>query len=304
MMKKIKGLYIYIVILFGVSCHNEPYEGDLPIGDDDCLMAMHATAEAAANYVLATEDNISLLCQIYRDALQDQIEICGDVDGALQLLVDGLGSCINENLCEGAILLTEIAYDDYIIASDLDYEEYCNAYKMALIYQIEVCGDDGTLQNLVDELEDCEPVYVETFGTWRLVAWLPDPTSDIDNDGMATDNYLDDIDCYNNETLTFNSNGTGTIFHRSIATITYSPIPGTDQLEFSSTCNDISEDVLFNWAQDGNAITFTLSDGTVLNYFRNANRLYRAVDNGFYATSAIDGTSVITDRVTYVYVKI
>lgn len=293
-----------MVFLMVVNCHDEPYEGDFPTEDNNCLAAMLATAEASVNFANASDTDFSILCQIYRDALQDEIEICGDEDGHLQLLLDGLGDCDNGDTCALAIELTEIAYNDFIVASDLDYEEYCNAYKEALIYQIQICGDDGTLQSIVDELGDCEPVYVETFGTWKLVGWLPDPSSDIDNDGITPDNYLDEIDCYNNETITFNSNGTGTMFFRSTANITYAPVAGSNELEFSVNCLDIEENRFFNWTQDGNAITFTFQDNSQLFYFRNANRLYVVIDDGFYATSSVDGTSVITDRVTFVYLKI
>lgn len=308
MMKKIKVLYI-VVLLLGFGCHNEPYEGDLPFELDSCIESKEATAEAYEDYSLANEDSYSLMCQIYRDAIEDQIEICGDEDGALQILLDELGNCIvEEDLCDEAIAATEIAQNNYENATDDDFEEVCSIYKEALIYQIVVCGDDGLLAQIIENLGDCEPVYVETLGIWRLVAWEPadpsHPALDIDNDGVLSDNYLDEIDCYDNETIEFYSDGTGILFYRSEASITYTPIEGTNEVEFFVTCFEIEENILFDWEQDGNLVMLTLSDGTIFNYFRNANLLYRAVDNGLYATSMIDGTSTITDPVSYIYVKI
>ena len=304
MMKKTRVLYLSTVFLMAMNCHNEPYEGDLPVEPDSCLLAMQATAEAFTDFSMSTEDSYSILCQIYRGALENQIEICGDEDGSLQVLVDGLSSCSNEDLCVEAIVATENARVDFENTTDDDFETLCNIYRDALIYQIEVCGDDGTLESIIEELGNCQPVFVETLGSWKLIAWEPDPTSDIDNDGMPTDNYLDEIDCYDNETMEFYSNGTGRMFLRSEANITYSPIAGTDEIEFSISCFDIEENVFFNWVQDGNSITLTLVDDTTLNYFRNGNMLFTIVEDGFFATSSIDNTSTITDTVTYIYEKL
>ena len=35
------------------------------------------------------------------------------------------------------------------------YSQYCTAYKVALQIQIQECGDDGTLQNIITSLGDC-----------------------------------------------------------------------------------------------------------------------------------------------------
>ncbi|GEM_PF-6520752 len=59
--------------------------------------------------------------------------------------------------CEEAILNTAEASEDYVFAnsSDSNYAELCNAYKTALEYQLELCGDEeGTLQTIIDSI-DC-----------------------------------------------------------------------------------------------------------------------------------------------------
>ncbi|MFC0604812.1 hypothetical protein [Winogradskyella pulchriflava] len=305
MIKRHRLLYVYMVLLFGLSCHDEPYEGDFPTENNACLLAEQATADAAASFAMASDDNFSLFCQIYRDALENQIEICGDGDGSLQLLLDNLGNCSDEDLCAEAIAATEIAQNNYENATDNNSEALCNVYKDALMYQIEVCGDDSLLQAILEELGDCESEFVDTVGTWKLVGWVTNVLRDIDNDGIVTNNYLDEIDCYDNETLTFNADGTGTLFLRSRADITFTPLSGPQGGEdFFVDCYSISEDVPFSWVQNANSITFTLTDGTVSNYFRNGNSLYVAFDDGFYATNTEDSNSVIVERVTFVYYKI
>ncbi|BAO77129.1 hypothetical protein [Winogradskyella sp. PG-2] len=307
MMKKILVLCLFIALILLVNCGNEPYEGDLPTRDNPCELAIEATANAAEDFSAATEDQYNLLCSVYKDALQDQISLCGDPDGLLQNIIDELGDCVLENpLCDDAIAATEVARQNYLLASDSDTEALCNAYKDALEYQIEVCGDDGTLRAILDELGDCEPVFVETVGTWRLEAWLTDQARDIDNDGEVTNDYLEDIDCYTNETITFYSDGTGVLYLRSVADITYTPIDGSpNEEDFFVTCNAISIDRPFNWVQIGNnTLIFTMEDGSIVNYFRNSNSLFIAIDNAFSATSTVDGVSQINERITYVYVKL
>jgi len=305
MMNKIFGSCSIIILLLVLNCDNEPYEGDIITEDNSCALAIQATTEAGNNYLMATDEDSMLLCQVYRDALEDQIEICGDASGELRLLLENLGDCNNENLCTEAIVATEIALNNYENATDDNFEALCNIYKDALAYQIEVCGEDSLLQSILEELGDCETEFVDTIGAWKLVGWVTNVLRDIDNDGIVTNNYLDEIDCYENETLTFSDNGTGIIFLRSHADISFTLINGPQSGEdFFIDCNPINEDVPFSWVQNGNMITFTQTDGTVSNYFRNGNSLFVAFDDGFYATNTEDSNSVIIERVTFVYVKI
>lgn len=306
MIKKINALYlICVTFLLGFSCHNEPYEGDILTEDNSCLLAIEAATEASENFANATEDNYSLLCQVYRDALEDVIEICGDDDGSLQLLIDELGSCASsEDLCAEAEAATEIARADYESALASNFTTLCIIYRSALQYQIEVCGDPfGSLQLIVSDLGDCQPVFEDTEGTWKLTSWLNDQGIDVDNDGEVTFDYLEEIDCYNNETITFNGDGTGVFFYRSEAEITYTPV-GADGEDFFVDCNPISINVPFTWIQNGNnTVIITFGDGTTTNYFRNADSLFKVIVGGFTATNTENANETIVEPVTYVYVK-
>ncbi|WP_299124765.1 hypothetical protein [uncultured Winogradskyella sp.] len=157
MMIKKRLLRLLFVPLFLVNCDNEPYEGELIVEDNSCEIATQASVSAAEDYALASEEDFSILCQAYRDALENQIEKCGDEDGMLQTSIDSLGECsiINE-LCDEAIIASQIARQNYLAAQDDNFEGLCNTYKDTLEYQIEVCGDDGSLQTLINELGNCE----------------------------------------------------------------------------------------------------------------------------------------------------
>lgn len=301
MVKKIFMLGLFAILFMAINCDNEPYEGEIIVEDTSCIEAIETTEIAALNFLNGTQENFSDLCLTYKEALLNQIEVCGDDDGSLQLLADSLGTCTEEiDVCEEAIAATESARITYESAADETIEDLCNAYKNALFYQIEVCGDDGSLLSIIEELGSCEIEVVDVVGAWKLVSWNTDELRDLNNDGIVTNNYLDDIDCYDNETIEFNADATGTMFLRSIAEFTYTPT--TDGEDFFTECTDIMQDKSFTWTETINSVTMSFTDGTSLSLFKNGN-LYTAIDDAFYAESTIDN-SVITERITFVYNKL
>ncbi|GAB5564021.1 MAG: hypothetical protein Wins2KO_10840 [Winogradskyella sp.] len=298
--KKIKILRYSFTFLVLFGCQNEPYEGEIVTEDNSCIIATNATNIASNNFFNSTEEEYSLFCQVYRDALADQIEICGDEDGSLTLLLNNLGNCEIDDPCdeiETQTNLARIAFESAIASS---YEVLCNAYKDALVFQIEECGDDGSLQIIIDELGECEPEnQIEIAGNWKLVSWNTDELRDLNNDGIVTNNYLDDIDCFDNETIIFNLDNTGTMFLRSEAVFSFTPT--MDGEDFFTVCTDINVDKDFTWVETINSVILSFTDGTSLSLFKNSN-LYTAIDDAFYAESTIDD-AVITERITFVYVK-
>ena len=297
--------YITVVLLLFFSCQNEPYEGDIAFEDNSCIDAIEFTINAAIDFSNATETNYSVLCQIYRDALQNQIEICGDEDGSLQLIIEELGSCASPDaLCAEAEAATEIARTNYESALITDFTELCELYRDVLEYQIEVCGDPfGELAGFIFDLGNCQPVFEDTVGEWRLVSWLNDQGIDIDNDGEVTFDYLEEIDCYDNETIAFNADGTGIFFLRSMAQITYIPDDSGGE-DFYVDCTIISNNITFTWIQSGNnSIIITFQDGSTENYFRNADSLFKVIEGGFTATNVLNPDESIVEPVTYVYEK-
>lgn len=298
--------FAILIVILTTGCHNEPYEGDIIIENNACALAIEATNDAALSYVLATPNTLNILCEVYINALENQIEVCGDENGALQSIVTELDNCsINNTLCEDAIAATQVAQTSYNAATDTNFEDLCNAYKDALQNQINSCGPSTTLQAIFEDLGTCEPEFVDTAGTWRLVSWLNNRPLDIDNDGTATNDYLEEIDCYTNETIIFNVNGSGTFFYRSIAEITYTPITGSaTDVNFNVVCNEINLNETFSWTQNGNTIPIVYADGSIRNHFRNGNSIFVVIQNGFLATNTEDSSEVIAESVTYVYEKI
>ncbi len=371
MIKKFLGLSCFALLFMAANCDNEPYEEGLLTNDNSCDLAIIAAANAADDLVLSTGQNFSLLCQVYKETLQDQIEACGDATGDLQALISSLGNCVLEddvcgvaqqntlnasvafenaanadyeslcnayrdalldeieacgdvdgslqseidslepcssntnNLCEDAIALTMTAQVNFLNASDSSYLSLCGAYKTALQNQIESCGDEnGSLQEIIDGLGNCSPDVVEIVGEWRLIGWISNNPQDIDNDGEETNNFLAEMDCYNDEFLIFNEGGTGLFYQSSYANFTFTPIEGSnDDVDFFVECIEIDQTRNFVWVQNGNEVSITFDDGSSIDYLKSINVISLFIENGFTATSTIDNTTQITEDIAFAYLK-
>ena len=241
-MKKLLALLICAVVFIFTSCEDEPLEGDFVTGGLTCETAIANTAQAALNFLGVNDDNYTQLCIAYRNALEAQIQACGDEDGSLQAAVDGLGDCTN----------------------------------------------------------DTEPTNVE--GTWLLTAWLGEEPIDLNNDGTSSANFLDEMDCYNNETIVFNNDGTGVAMSTSFAEITFEIVVGTtDEYSYTIDCIDEVENTNMTWTQSDNTISITDAFGTT-DWTLNGNELSITIPEGF-GTSNEDGSVVITQDLTIVYTK-
>lgn len=159
-MKKLSLLFTLFVLLTAFTCENEPLEGDFATGTDlSCEEALLNGIDAVLAFANATEADYTQLCNAYKVALLAQIEACGDPDGLLQIAVDDLGDCSNGDTtpddCDAATTLTEEAEIAFNNANEDDYTDLCNAYKTALLNKINACGDDGSIQAIINDLGDC-----------------------------------------------------------------------------------------------------------------------------------------------------
>jgi hypothetical protein len=294
-------------LFMAITCDNEPYEGDLVGQIDLCVLAIQTTAEASDVFDTASDEDYNLLCQAYRNALEDQIEICGDENGELQTLIEGLGDCVIEDstACDMAIEATAIALADLEDAITPEYTEACVIYRQALQNQIIECGDDGTLLGLINDLGNCEPEIFNLVGDWRLIGWQSDIPRDIDNDGVETSDYLTEIDCFENETASFNADGTGTLFYReSMEVEVSSPSNDPSDLEYTVECFEDIRNFDFTWTQEGDSITVILdSDGTVMDFFRNGDIIFIAMRDFFVATSSSSNVQDIVQDIIWGYAQ-
>ncbi|WP_299683681.1 hypothetical protein [uncultured Dokdonia sp.] len=124
---------------------------------NNCTTATTNAAAAQTAFENADPSNQEALCNAYTLALEAQIAACGDADGSLQAIIDGL-DCIDQ-VCADAIAATNAAFEIFDMADVTDEDAYvaaCQDYALALQAQIVACGDpDGSLEVTLDNLGDC-----------------------------------------------------------------------------------------------------------------------------------------------------
>ncbi|MBC3758766.1 hypothetical protein H7U19_10155 [Hyunsoonleella sp. SJ7] len=157
---------VVILALIFVSCNIEPFEGEVPEQTDNsggpiasnCSEATQNTAEVALTFqgVSISDSNYGEFCNAYKKALEDQIALCGDQDGTLQILLDALGDCEEQlSVCDVAEEKSANAKQAFENANDQNYSALCSSYKVALQEQISACGTDVNLSAIIQSLGDC-----------------------------------------------------------------------------------------------------------------------------------------------------
>lgn len=164
-MKKLRFNLPLLILLAFCSCDDEPIditllensggEGGNPTLS--CQEAIQTTADASIALSNATSETYFALCNDLAEAIQVQINICGDTGGGLQATLDTL-DCDSGSIddCENATLVVQAAQLALSNANIENYSSLCNSYVVALQSQINACGDsDGSIQGIIDGL-DCE----------------------------------------------------------------------------------------------------------------------------------------------------
>ncbi|WP_179353063.1 DUF6252 family protein [Winogradskyella vidalii] len=154
------------------------------------LAAYEASNSPDLEFIIRAD--VEAACQNYIAALINQRNYCGDVDGAIQTIIDGLGSC--DMSCDDAIANVEEAQTQLIVATIGNYFEKCAQYQFHLEEQIDICGDDdGSIQALIDTLDcgdDDNDSIPNVFEDFNGNGDFED--DDTDSDGIP--NYLDNDD--------------------------------------------------------------------------------------------------------------
>ena len=116
-MKKTSILFSIFILLTTLSCENEPLEGDFGTDNNvSCETAIQNTVDAALVFADVTDDNYTQLCIAYKEALQAQIQACGDTDGGLQTAVNALGDCSNVIATDGTF---QVDFDEQTYVADI-----------------------------------------------------------------------------------------------------------------------------------------------------------------------------------------
>lgn len=84
-----KRLSLLLVLFIIFNCAEKPVTPN----ERTCIDTTASLVEATTNFNATTPDNYLELCNAYRIALENQKEFCGDGDGNIQTLLEGLGNC-------------------------------------------------------------------------------------------------------------------------------------------------------------------------------------------------------------------
>ena len=154
---------------------------------------------------------------------------------------------------------------------------------------------------------------VELEGTWKLTAWNIGESVDLNNDGTASSNLLDEMDCYNNETIVFSSTDIATIINTSYADIYVELEEGseTDYI-FEVECELENDSFTATYVRNGNTVTFTFAgdvedgedeeDTDVLIATLDGDELSLLIPDGYYVEGD-DFEVVVEQDLTMVYTK-
>ncbi|TXD83307.1 hypothetical protein ESY86_17205 [Subsaximicrobium wynnwilliamsii] len=306
---KIASALLCLVLFTAVACENESFEGDFNTdGVAGCEVASLNTTQAALNFTGANIDNYALVCPNYKSALQAQILACNDANGNLQAILDTLGDCTEftqPDDCATATAAVGVTQSAFSNATAENYTQLCNAYKAALENLIVQCGNDGGTQSEIEALGDCfnsNQPNAEVEGTWKLTAWMGENPIDLNNDAQESTNFLDEIDCYTDETLVFNAGGTGVSMSTSYANFDVQlETDSTNTYDYTVDCIAEVENTDFTWTQSGNSLTLIIAEQSY-NYTIDGNSLSTLVPNGFTVSNA-DATITVTEDLTFVFTK-
>ena len=145
---------------------------------------------------------------------------------------------------------------------------------------------------------------IETIqGTWKLTSWIGEEPIDLNNDGASSLNFLEEMNCYQNETMLFNADNTGVINSTTYAEIEMELEVGTtDSYNFTVNCISEIENTDFSWTQNGNTISVTDEYNDTYDFSLNGNQLSIIIPDGFFAANE-DFTVTTIQDLTFVYTK-
>ena len=153
--------------------------------------------------------------------------------------------------------------------------------------------------------DDDNDSAVSAVGVWQLTAIDLETAFDLDMDGTASTNFKEETDCYQNETILFNADGTGSINATSYAEIGIEPTTDIDaEPVFTVDCIDEIEIDAFTWAQDGNQVTTTDVDNFDATMTISGNEIRIVIPEGFYASSNDDTGVELYEDITLIYTKL
>jgi hypothetical protein len=150
--------------------------------------------------------------------------------------------------------------------------------------------------------DDNGRVVVE--GTWKMTSFKTQNAYDLNGNGTISNDIMGQTNCFQNETMVFNSNYTGSVMSRSSLDIDLELVAGTtNEYEYNVECVSENNTTAFAWSKSGNILTVTQA-GSVYTGTQDGNEITFTVLNGFVIeVEQGNGTAFISQDVTMIYQK-
>lgn len=145
---------------------------------------------------------------------------------------------------------------------------------------------------------------VSVEGTWKLTAFRSQNAYDLTGNGVISNDVMGQTNCYQNERLTFNANGTGADISTSYLIIDLELTAGSiSEYEYSFECISENNTSAFTWTQSGANVTVT-TDGFSFTGVQNGTKITFTIPNGFeIPVEQGDEIVWITENLTMEYTK-
>lgn len=151
---------------------------------------------------------------------------------------------------------------------------------------------------------DDDDAGVAVEGTWKMTTFRSENAYDLNGDGTISNDIMGQTDCYQNETLVFNSNGTGADVSTSYPNIQLELVAGTtDEYEYNVECMEEATTTAFTWTQNGETVIVTQPDRVLTGTQEDDEITFTAVNGFTIEVEQGNGTATVTEDLTIIYQK-
>ena len=144
---------------------------------------------------------------------------------------------------------------------------------------------------------------VAVEGTWKLTAFNIESSIDLNGDGTASSDLLEETNCYQNEIIEFNADNSATVKSTSYLDMEGQYDANTGAFEIITNCVSEIENLAGTWAQAGGTVTVTVNGQPVV-FTQAGSVLTATVPAGYEVPTDDNGTvAYVSEELTIQYTK-
>ncbi len=142
-------------------------------------------------------------------------------------------------------------------------------------------------------------------GTWKMTSYEVENPYDFNGDGTASRNLITETNCYQNETIQLNADGSALAISTSYLTVVANLVAGTtDEFTYTLNCETETEAFPTTWSLNNTALSFQEDDGfTVTATLDFSNQFSFTIPQGFEIYTGTGFNVVTEEDITVIYTK-